>query len=190
MITVRVAHPDDAEALAAAHIEGWRVGYRGLMPDEFLDAPEFAAQRLDRWRMWTWRDWAPGSELFVGVDNGRAVGFGHVGAARTQPQCDQASPSGTAFSTTTGEVYAFYVHPDAWGSGAAAAIMQRCRQFLQEHGFVDAVLWVLRDNPRARAFYEKTGWTGTGRSTDFAGPSTAAALPSPITEVEYRTIVH
>ncbi len=53
MISIRVAHPDDADALAAAHIEGWRVGYRGLLPDEFLDAPDFAAQRLERWRLWT-----------------------------------------------------------------------------------------------------------------------------------------
>ncbi len=189
MITVRAAVPDDADALAWAHIEGWRVGYRGLMPDDYLDDPEFAAQRLDRWRRWTWRDWAPNSELFVGIDAERVVGFAHCGSARTQPECDQASPSGTSFSDNTGEVYAFYVHPDAWGSGVAPALMERGRQFFAAIGFADAVLWVLRDNPRARAFYEKAGWTATGRTTEFAGPNTAAALPTPICEVEYRTIV-
>lgn len=190
MLLVRTATPADADDLAAAHTEGWRVGYRGLMPDEFLDAPEFAEQRLARWRMWTWRDWSAGSELFVAVLDDRPVGFGHCGAARVQPECDQATPSGTAFSTTTGEVYAFYLHPDAWGSGAALALMRACEQSLRDHGFADAVLWVLRDNPRARGFYEKAGWRATGRSTDFAGPSTASSLPAPVSEVEYRTILH
>ena len=33
---------------------------------------------------------------------------------------------------------------------------------LVEGGFERAVLWVLRDNPRARRFYERAGWTLTG----------------------------
>ena len=35
-VQVRVAQPDDADAIAAAHIEGWRVGYRHVFPTEYL----------------------------------------------------------------------------------------------------------------------------------------------------------
>ena len=45
------------------------------------------------------------------------------------------------------------------------------------------MLWVLRDNPRARAFYEKAGWHFTGQESNFSQPDTPdAALP----EVQYE----
>jgi len=55
VIEVRDADIDDADAIATAHIDGWRVGYRDVVPDEYLDADEFAASRRDRWRSWTWQ---------------------------------------------------------------------------------------------------------------------------------------
>jgi GNAT superfamily N-acetyltransferase len=84
-------------------------------------------------------------------------------------------------------VYAFYLHPDAWGSGAAAALMARCHEYLTDTGYTEAVLWVLRDNPRARRFYENVGWSPTGREMMFEGPQTAAPLLEPLPEIEYWT---
>ena len=48
-------------------------------------------------------------------------------------------------------------------------------------GFESAVLWVLEDNPRGRAFYEKTGWEATGIEADYTDYD---AVDAP--EVEYR----
>lgn len=184
---IRAARPSDADEIALAHIEGWRVGYRHLLPAEFLDAPEFAAERRDRWRAWTWPQFATTGEVFVAEIDDRVVGFGHCGPERLQPECDQAgTDQATRFSDVRGEVYGFYLHPDAWGSGAAAPLMQRCSRFLAERGFAHAVLWVLRDNPRARSFYAKAGWAPTGREILFMGPQTAQALPTPLPEVEYE----
>ncbi|MBI4885445.1 MAG: GNAT family N-acetyltransferase [Actinobacteria bacterium] len=180
MIEVRVAQPDDADAIAAAHIEGWRVGYRHVFPTEFLDADEFATSRLDRWRGWTWNSRGD-SQLFVVLRGGRVVGFGHVGPARVEPVCDE-SGNGSAAETTgaKGEIYGFYVHPEAWGCGAASALIARCHEYLRDEGFNEAVLWVLRDNPRARVFYEKAGWFATGREMMFEPQNTG-----PVPEVEY-----
>ena len=51
---------------------------------------------------------------------------------------------------------------------------------LRAGGFVSASLWVLEDNPRARRFYEREGWTldGERREEEFLG--------APVTEVRYR----
>jgi GNAT superfamily N-acetyltransferase len=193
-IEIREARPDDADACAAAHIEGWRTGYRGLLPDEFLDALEFATQRIDRWRTWSWADNLVDAELFVAEIRGRVVGFAMCGQERAQPVCDQIS-AGTSGETDAlvavdnprAEVYSFYLHPDAWGSGAAAALMARCHEYLADSGYTEAVLWVLRDNPRARRFYENAGWSPTGREMMFEGPQTAAKLANPLPEIEYRT---
>ncbi len=181
-IQVRVAQPEDADAIAAAHIEGWRVGYRHVFATEFLDAPEFASSRLERWRGWTWSEFAY-SELFVVLLRDRVVGFGHIGPERATPVCDQSGIATIPVITTTltrGEVYGFYLHPDAWGSGAASALIARCHEYLRDEGFTEAVLWVLRDNPRARVFYEKSGWYATGQEMMFE-PQNAEPVP----EVQY-----
>ena len=135
-IEIREARPDDADACAAAHIEGWRTGYRGLLPDEFLDAAEFATQRIDRWRTWSWADGVVGAQVFVAEVRERVVGFAMCGQERAEPVCDQISadaPSAAAeVSGARGEIYSFYLHPDAWGSGAAPALMARCHEYLCE----------------------------------------------------------
>ena len=186
MIQVREATPADADAIAAAHIEGWRAGYRHLLPDDYLDAPEFARQRIDRWRAWTWKEGLAGSQVYAAVLHGHVVGFGHCGAERMVPLCDQSgSEEGGGLQQDRGEVYGFYLHPTAWGSGAAAALMDRCHRHLHVAGFRQATLWVLRDNPRARGFYERAGWRVTGREMVFQvrGSATTPAIELP--EVEY-----
>jgi GNAT superfamily N-acetyltransferase len=176
VIEVREAAIDDADAIATVHIDGWRVGYRGIVPDDYLDAEAFATSRRELWRAWTWHLLA-GSRLFVVSVHDRLVGFGHAGPERADTGLD---PSATRIR---GEVYGFYLHPTAWGSGGAGALMSRCEEFLRDEGFSSAVLWVLRDNPRARAFYEKAGWSFTGQESNFA-PHDAPG--SALAEVQYK----
>ena len=53
-------------------------------------------------------------------------------------------------------------------------------QRLRDLGHEEAVIWVLEDNPRARRFYEATGWStdGTTRPIELLG--------SEVPEVRYR----
>lgn len=178
---------DDADDLAAAHTEGWRVAYRGIVPDDFLDDPEFAAQRLRMWRAWTWPD-IPTNRLIVVDVHGRTVGFSLFGPERDQHSDEHDARDGDS-SAVRGEVYAFYIHPDVWGSGAAQPLMERTHERLRAEGFSAAVLWVLRDNPRARAFYAKCGWAYTGLDEMWEGPSSSSRVPSPIPEVQYAVVL-
>ena len=167
MIEVRDADIDDADAIATAHIDGWRAGYRGVVPDEYLDAEEFASSRRDRWRSWSWQQ-IPESRLFVVTLQGRVVGFGHAGPEQVVAHGIESPESEPGDGDEArGEIYGFYLHPTAWGSGGAGALMSRCEEFLRDEGFTSATLWVLRDNPRARAFYEKAGWQATGKESLF-----------------------
>jgi GNAT superfamily N-acetyltransferase len=179
MIEVRPAGIADADDLAAAHIEGWRVGYRGLFPDSLLDAPEFRTSRLANWRAWNWERFEGSGHLALVLD-GRVVGFSHLGPERVQ-----AGSVGPGQPGPVGEVYGFYLHPDAWGSGGATALMARSVERLIDLGHTYAVLWVLRDNPRARAFYEKVGWSATGAELAWTGPQTVPHSHPPVPEVQY-----
>jgi hypothetical protein len=52
MVHVRPARPDDAAAVAGVHVRSWQAGYRGLLPDAYLEAlrPE---DRMDRYTFGT-----------------------------------------------------------------------------------------------------------------------------------------
>jgi GNAT superfamily N-acetyltransferase len=172
---VRTAERRDIPDLIRAHVDAWRVGYRDVIDHGYLDSPLLEEQRSTMWNNWGWVD-RPGQHVVVAETDGRVLGFGFVGPERAEPE-------GTF--TGLGEVYAFYFHPDAWGSGAATRTMTSCHAVLQQQGFSHAVLWVLRDNPRARRFYEKMGWSPTGKESSFTGPQTANSLPYPVAEVQY-----
>jgi GNAT superfamily N-acetyltransferase len=80
----------------------------------------------------------------------------------------------------TGEVFAIYAAPDAWGTDAGRALMGGAVAELARLDYADASLWVLDSNDRARRFYALAGWEEdgahkTGRSRGFD-----------ITEVRYR----
>ncbi len=76
-----------------------------------------------------------------------------VGWATVGPSHEEAS---------WGELYGIYVDPEAWGTGAGPALIRAAAEELRAHGHAAAVLWVLADNPRARRFYEREGWSTDG----------------------------
>lgn len=178
MITVREARASDAAAVAAAHVAAWRTGYRGVFTDEYLDGDELERSRSEGWaRRLADRPPDNGNRLnviLVPELDSHVVGFGHAG---DEDVGDGQPPSGR------GEVYGFYLHPGAWGSGAASVLMRELEAAMAPH-FERAVLWTLFDTPRSRRFYEKAGWTcGEGdevltRTWDMTG--------DPVTVVQYR----
>jgi GNAT superfamily N-acetyltransferase len=173
---IRRAELDDADALCDAHVASWRVAYRGLFPDSYLDADAFDADRRTFWRQARWLT-ATASAMLAAELDGSVLGFCSIG-----PEQIDGVPTGTGL----GEVYSFYLHPHAWGSGLAAELMLHGEDHLRAFGFTDAVLWVLRDNPRARTFYEKAGWHWGGEEAMWAGPTMpGVTTPTPVAEVQY-----
>lgn len=147
---VRRAAPRDAVGIAGAHVRGWRVGYRGVLPDALLDQMSVAD------RVGTWRDRLthPGPTdviTLVAVTGEQVLGFCTVGPAR-----DGDAPVGT------GELWALYVDPHHWRGGVGRALDDAAVVTLGATGVVRATLWVLTANDRARAFYEDRGWVADG----------------------------
>ncbi len=203
MIEVRHAIADDADAICDAHVAAWRVAYRAAFPPSYLDSAEFDASRRANWRRWAAVAPIAGAALFVPVLDGRVVGFGHAGPERVAAPVTASAVSGSVGAGSTaggsgaggssapadvvgaaiGEVYGFYLHPAAWGSGAASLLMDACTDHLCAGGLTDACLWVLRDNRRARAFYAKAGWTATDEEAPWS-PSDAPDLT--VVETRYH----
>jgi ribosomal protein S18 acetylase RimI-like enzyme len=138
---VRPAVPNDGAAIARVHVATWRSAYRGLLSDAFLDSlsePAYA----DRWR----RSVAdPGLHAYVAEADGSVVGFASGGRER-------AGEPGFG-----GELYALYVLEEAQRHGHGRELVRAIVDRLRDMGLTDMVIWVLRDNARARRFYEKLG---------------------------------
>jgi GNAT superfamily N-acetyltransferase len=83
---------------------------------------------------------------------------------------------------TFGEIYAFYVHPDAWGTGVADDLMAAALDALDADGWESALLWLLAENPRARRFYERHGWS-------FDGEEQILPLPGEPREIRLRRVL-
>jgi GNAT superfamily N-acetyltransferase len=154
---VRAAGPGDARAIATVHVDSWRVAYRDLLPDDFLDglSPE---QRTALWSD-ILADPASGHVVVVEVDD-TVVGFAHAGPSGD----DDATPE-------TGELYTLYLHPDAWGASYGKSLMDAVLDQLAGDGYRGVTLWMLSTNDRARRFYRRQGWSeGKGvRTQEFGG---------------------
>lgn len=152
MIVVREAIALDADALGRVHVEAWRAAYRGMMPDDFLAALD-PAVRAARWRE-RLANRIEGRAIFVVQgDIGLPYGFAGVGPARDEPG-------------PRGELYMINLVPAAWGTGAGSTLLARATEALRDFGHREAILWVLRQNARARRFYEREGWKQTGDRRD------------------------
>jgi GNAT superfamily N-acetyltransferase len=137
---------DDVDALGEMHVAAWQAGYRGLLPDAYLDGLR-AEDRAEWWVEVLSRKQRDADVLQVAAIDGRARGFVVAGPSRGDDAAGQ------------GEVFARNVHPAAWGSGVGSALLTVAQTGLGEAGFEQAVLWVVPGNVRARRFSEHAGWS-------------------------------
>ena len=141
---VRNATAEDATGIARVQERGWQAAYRHLFPADELDRGGFI--HVDRWTDRLARPPA-GWATFVAELDGAVVGFTSVGPSRDE--------------SGVGELYAIYVDPEHWSTGTGRALIERAEEQLRTT-YRDVTLWVLEDNPRARAFYERAGWSVDG----------------------------
>jgi ribosomal protein S18 acetylase RimI-like enzyme len=138
---VRTAILSDAHAIAHVHVASWRTTYRDVLPDEFLGSLS-ETNYEERWK----RVIADGaSRVYVAEDGGDVVGFASGGRERAGEQGYE------------GELYAIYLLEAAQRRGFGRELVRAAVGGLRELGLSDMIIWVLRDNQPARAFYERLG---------------------------------
>ena len=140
---VRPATLDDSAEIARVNVATWRSAYRDLLPDDFLAALN-EANYAERWTRLIGEG---SSRVFVAEQAEGIVGFASGGRER-------AGEHGFA-----GELYAIYVLDSAEGRGHGRELVRAVAGALGEMNLPDMIVWVLRDNVRARGFYERLGGT-------------------------------
>lgn len=147
--SIRAATVDDMAEVVRVRLDGWRATYSQQMGDAFLTRMEAMRDREIANRRA--RFGTDGLVQWVGVVGGEVVGWAASGPPRDE---DVA---------VARELYAIYTDQSAHGSGMAAALLEAVL------GTAPAALWVLEDNPRARAFYSRHGFVADGARTMLDG---------------------
>ena len=165
MTEVRPAVPEDAYDVARVQVRSWQAAYRGLIAQEYLDSltPEIWATRYTFGRMGLQ---LPSTQ--VAVDDAAICGLATTGLCRDKDL------------SNFGELMAIYVDPAYLRAGVGRLLMTAARERLRRVGVMEALLWVLDGNVRARRFYERDGWRfdGTRRTRTYGN--------APVEEVRYR----
>ena|SRR5258708_6137842 len=139
----RLAHVDDAAAIAHVHVASWHETYPGLLPDRYLAAMDVRDYE-ERWAR-TLQDPYHRSAVFVAQEQGDVVGFASCGRERDGDR------------RYDGELYAIYLLREAQGRGHGRALAEAGAAALAIRGMTSMVVWVLRHNAPARGFYERLG---------------------------------
>ena len=176
--TVRAATAEDLAAVSAIRVGSWRSGYAGLMPDAVLDGMSVEEDLVRRRELFA----TLGPEyaaLVAASPDGSIGGFANIGPYRGagERESDTAGDDGHA-----GEIFALYVDPARWRSGAGRALLTASVAWLTGCGRDPVRLWVLSRNVRARRFYEAGGFAADGATDTFE--IGGAALP----EVRYSFV--
>ncbi|MET9573669.1 GNAT family N-acetyltransferase [Streptomyces virginiae] len=154
MVRVREMNEADIEAVSAIRVRGWQAAYAGIVPRSYLDAmtiEDDAGRRRESFSH-------PGRESrdLVALGDRGPVGWICFGPSR-----NRVSGEGRA-----GEVHALYVAPDLIGTGVGRGLLGEAHAAMKDQGFGKSALWVLRDNRRARHFYERAGYAADGATQD------------------------
>jgi ribosomal protein S18 acetylase RimI-like enzyme len=154
---MRAADRADLPALADVFVAAWRGGYRGVVPDDVIDAMDATVAETELAPIVEAAD----RTTLVALDaNGDIVGFTIFGPDRDRH---------------AGYLASLYVSPAAGGHGVGSGLL---RAAIDAMPGVDITLWVFAGNVRARRLYERAGFSPAG--TELTDPRWRAV------QVRYR----
>lgn len=134
---------DDLREVDALYVAAWKEGYKGLLPQSFLDG--LTSKIVDR----SPKSYFFDEGSFVILDGERIAAHVH------------ARPAAEEKMSGWGEIHTMYALPRFWGTGAAGELFDYAINWLSGQGFEKIYLYVLTGNERAARFYKKHGFTPT-----------------------------
>ena len=141
VITVKqMETPEEIEGKSLVHWQTWREAYDDLLPADFQET-----MTLEKCRFFSQK--YPENTL-IAMNGKKVVGFISYGNYRDE-------------TIQAGEIIALYVLKDYYGKGVSKQLMHAA--FVALDQFSEIYLWVLKENKRAIAFYQKMGFTFDGQ---------------------------
>jgi GNAT superfamily N-acetyltransferase len=162
-VSVRLAWPADAPAIARLQVAAWRARYGDVLPSDVLDtlpAEQFAAH----WEESIARPKEARQRVLVALERVDVRGF-----ATTAPSTDDdADPGADA------EVGELVVDPSATRAGHGSRLLHAIVDTLRADRFARATIWLTTTSDELRGFLVAQGWATDGafRELDLDGTGT------------------
>ena len=131
-MTIRPVQAGDVHVIAALQVRSWRAEYDGYVDDG--DMPT-----LDD-RIGLWNGVRPG-EAWLAEQDGQIAGV--VGVV-------------------DGEIGMLHIDPPFQDGEVPGALLRHAEDVMRAGGHTMALLWTFRENAKARALYERHGWSVDG----------------------------
>jgi PhnB protein len=146
---IRFAGVEDARAVAEVLAHTWGEAYGGLLAPEVLARQTDVEVRLEK------------VAAHIGEPDHVTLVMERAGIVCGMAGLHPCADDGRAI-----EVEALYVRASEWGKGAGRHLMEHALAAARERGYEKARLWVLKENVRARVFYERCGFSLTGEEAE------------------------
>lgn len=146
---IRQADKRDIPRIAEIIVFGKRVAYRSIFENDEVSFNELQVVAL-------YEAYQKNPEILKGMylyDDGIVKGV-----IKGHPEDDK-----------TIEITDFYVEPFFVGQGIGTLLVEYLISQVREKGFQKILLWVIKDNVRARKFYEKNGFINSAKTRIIEG---------------------
>lgn len=151
-LSIRFVNTEDIDTLASVHSQSLQAAYKDIVPDDILDN-SFSFERRRAGFSHELHEQRPFN--VIAYDGSNPVGLLSFGDSR-HIDVDE----------DTIELWRIYLLPQYWGSGFGEELFRWGINEIKVRGFKKVILWVLEENPRARRFYEKNGFSFTGQKKE------------------------
>ena len=160
---LRAATSEDAPTISRILAESWKAAYVGMVPQAYLDGLD-ADHSTKRVRA----DLSSGKlNAFLLLEDGIPVGTVGYGKSRDEKLPDW------------GEIQFIYLCPGFCRRGYGKKLLCAAVDALQQFGFQNCFLWVLKENRNAQEFYSAVGFRATNDITH------SKTMGKQLTEVRY-----
>ena len=149
---IRKVQQGDASNLAYIQTESWKAAFTSILDAETLTKCTNIERATSMYQRLL--DEKKGNGYLLTVD-GKPHCIAYWDAARDSELVGKA------------ELICIHSLPNNWHKGYGSMMMNRVLKDIKEAGYSEVVLWVFRENLRARAFYEANGFA----LTDFSKPA-------------------
>ncbi len=150
--TLREAVVSDAEGIARVHFMSWKTSYRGIIEQGYLDAMVFEERLHHRRKIFEESTSihlvALYGDTIIGFCDAHYLRF-HSNQGLTLEQKEQRKE--------LGEIYGIYLLEAHQGKRIGTALFEETRVQLKKRELIPFLLWTLKENFKARSFYEKQG---------------------------------
>lgn len=146
--SIRKVALGDEETLAYIQTESWKAAFEGILLQAELDRCTKIEKATAMYRRLLEQN----------------IGNGYILSIDEKPHCI-AWWDATREKDMPGYAELICIHSlhNNWRQGLGSKMMERVLQDISDAGYSKVMLWVFRDNARARRFYEKHGFTTLGK---------------------------